>query len=81
MAAGRPIVASAVGQIAEVLQHESTALLIPPDDAAALTQAIVRLVDDARLRARLGAGARAAVVRSHTWRQNAARLLASCTAV
>jgi glycosyltransferase involved in cell wall biosynthesis len=77
MAAGRPIVASAVGQIAEVLQDEQSALLVPPDDPEALAAAIVRLVDDPCLRTRLGNTARQAAVERHTWRQNAERLLAS----
>lgn len=75
MAAGRPIVASAVGQIADVLEHERTALLVLPDDPTALADAITRLVDDADLRARLGDAARTAAVERHTWRQNAERVL------
>ncbi len=75
MAMGRPIVASRVGQIAEVLSDEASALLVPPDDAAALCRAVVRLVDDPGLRARLGAAAREAAVAHHTWRRNADRVL------
>jgi glycosyltransferase involved in cell wall biosynthesis len=75
MAAGRPIVASRVGQIAEVLENEVTALLVPPDDVTALAEAIVRLVDDGCLRAHLGRAARQAAEQRHTWRQNAARVL------
>jgi glycosyltransferase involved in cell wall biosynthesis len=77
MAAGRPIVASAVGQIADVLQHEQSALLVPPDDPDALCAAIVRLVDDSCLRARLARNARQAATAQHTWRQNAERVLSS----
>jgi glycosyltransferase involved in cell wall biosynthesis len=80
MAAGRAIVASAVGQIGEVLEDERTALLVPPDDPDALCQAIIRLVDDPALRARLGTAARQVAVAEHTWRQNADRLLASLEA-
>src|SRR5207244_2353090 len=58
MAVGRPIVASAVGQIAEVLDDERSALLVPPDDPEALCHAIVRLIDDDCLRARPGQAAR-----------------------
>jgi glycosyltransferase involved in cell wall biosynthesis len=76
MAAGRAIVASAVGQIADVLQDEQSALLVPPEDPEALADAIVRLVDDMILRTRLGQAARQAAVEHHTWRQNAERLLA-----
>ena len=75
MAAGRPIVASAVGQIADVLVDEQSALLVPPDDPEALCRAIVRLVDDACLRVRLGLAARETAEERHTWRQNAERVL------
>lgn len=76
LAAGRAIVASGIGQIAEVLEHEQTALLVPPDDPRALAEAVIRLVDDAPLRARLGRAARMAAEQRHTWQQNAARALA-----
>jgi glycosyltransferase involved in cell wall biosynthesis len=77
MAAGRPIVASAVGQIADVLVHNQSALLVPPDDPTALCRAVVRMIDDTCLRARLGRAAREAAEQRHTWRQNADRVLAS----
>jgi glycosyltransferase involved in cell wall biosynthesis len=77
MAAGRAIAASSVGQIAEVLCDGETALLVPPEDAEALCQAIVRLVDDACLRQRLGEAAKQKAIHEHTWRQNAERLLVS----
>jgi glycosyltransferase involved in cell wall biosynthesis len=75
MAAGRPIVASAVGQIAQVLADGESALLVPPEDPEALCEAIVRLVDDACLRARLAQAARRAAEEQYTWHHNAARLL------
>jgi glycosyltransferase involved in cell wall biosynthesis len=77
MAAGRPIVASAVGQLADVLEDGATALLIPPDDPAALAAAIVQLIDDPCLRVRLAQAAREQAIACHTWRQNAQRLIAS----
>jgi glycosyltransferase involved in cell wall biosynthesis len=46
MALGRPVVASNVGGIPEMIQDGMTGLLVPPDDAAALTTAIVRLLSD-----------------------------------
>jgi len=80
MAAGRPIVASAVGQIAEALVDDHSALLVPPEDSAALCSAIVRLVDDNCLRVRLAQAARHAAENKHTWRQNAERVLAEFAA-
>src|SRR5207249_8347971 len=74
MATGRGIVASRLEQIGEVLEHERTALLVPPGDDAELATAIVRLVDDPDLRARLGASARRQVLQDHTWEANVRRL-------
>ena len=55
---GRPVVASAVDGLPEVVVHGETGLLVPPDDPAALARAIAVLLDDP-LRARaLGAAAR-----------------------
>jgi glycosyltransferase involved in cell wall biosynthesis len=80
MASGRPIVASAVGQIADALVDGYSALLVPPEDTGALCTAIVRLVDDACLRVRLAQAARQAAEERHTWRQNAERVLAAFAA-
>jgi glycosyltransferase involved in cell wall biosynthesis len=73
MAAGRPIVASDLPSIREVLTHEHNALLIAPGDPQALTAAIRRLKDDAALGARLAAQARADVAQ-YTWDRRAERL-------
>jgi glycosyltransferase involved in cell wall biosynthesis len=53
MAAGRPIVASDLPSIGEVLTNEVNALLVPPNDPKALAAAIRRLSTDRELRARL----------------------------
>jgi glycosyltransferase involved in cell wall biosynthesis len=77
MAMGKPIVASRLGQIAEVLETEETALLVEPGDARALSDAILRLARTPELRARLGAEARCAAIARHTWTHNAERVLAA----
>jgi glycosyltransferase involved in cell wall biosynthesis len=64
MAAGRPVVASAVGGIPEVVADGETGILVPPRDHAALAAAIVRLLGDRALRERMGA-AGLARVRAH----------------
>jgi L-malate glycosyltransferase len=58
MAEGKPIVATAVGGIPELVRDGDEALLIPPGDATALATAIERLATDPALAARLGAAAR-----------------------
>ncbi len=64
MAAGRPVIASAAGGLAEVVIAEETGLLVPAGDARALAAALARLARDTTLRGRLGA-AGAARVRRH----------------
>ena len=75
MAMGKGIVASRLGQIGEVLVDEETALLVEPGNVGELGQAIVRLVESDTLRTRLGARAREAAEREHTWMHNARRVL------
>jgi glycosyltransferase involved in cell wall biosynthesis len=58
---GRPLVASDVPGCREVARAGVNALLVPPDDAAALAAALERLAQDATLRRRLGAASRAIV--------------------
>ncbi len=57
MVAERPVIASAVGGVPELLGDE--ALLVPPNEPAALTAALRRLYDDPALRAAMGAALRA----------------------
>lgn len=63
MALGRPIVASAVGGIPEMLTDGETGLLVPPDDPVALADALLTLLRDPARRTRLGAAARATLER------------------
>lgn len=54
MAAGVPVVATAVGGNPEVIEHGTSGLLVPPRDSAALAAATARLLEDRELAARLG---------------------------
>jgi glycosyltransferase involved in cell wall biosynthesis len=69
MACGTPLVATTGGALPEVAGRDGeTALLVPPGDAGALADAVGRLLDDAALRARLGAAGRDRVLARFTWR-------------
>ncbi len=81
LAMGRPIVASRLGQLGEVLADGQTALLVEPGDPVALAQALCRLIDDAPLRARLGAAGRAQAEREHTWHRHTQRIVDRLAAV
>jgi glycosyltransferase involved in cell wall biosynthesis len=61
MAAGTPVVASAVSGIPELVEHEVNGLLVPPEDPAALADALERLHADAALRRAVVEGGRATV--------------------
>jgi glycosyltransferase involved in cell wall biosynthesis len=58
MAAGKAIVASRVGGIPSILEHDREGVLVPPRDFAAFADAIARLLDDPVDRRRLGEAAR-----------------------
>lgn len=58
MAHGRPVVASAVGGLLDLVADGTTGVLVPPGDVPALRAALERLLSDAELRRRLGAAAR-----------------------
>ena len=55
MLAGKPLVASDTGGLLDIVLDEVTGLLVPPGDAAALAQAVQRLIADPALRGALGA--------------------------
>ena len=61
MAAGLPVIATAVGGTPEVVTDGENGLLIPPRDAEALAGALERLLADPALAQHLGANARAHV--------------------
>jgi glycosyltransferase involved in cell wall biosynthesis len=59
MAFAKPVAATSAGGIPEIVVNDETGLLVEPRDGEALGEAIARIVGDAELSARLGAGARA----------------------
>ncbi|MGO3153052.1 MAG: glycosyltransferase family 4 protein [Galactobacter sp.] len=76
LAAGLPVVASAVGQIPEILGSDGDTnnageaelgVLVPPSDPAALAAAVTHLRNDPERRAALGRAARQRVLERHTW--------------
>lgn len=65
--AGCALVATRVGGIPEIVTHEESGLLVPPRDAAALADALARVLGDRSLHARLVASARARVASAFSW--------------
>lgn len=80
MACGVPVLGGRAGGVPEVVTEGETGLLVEADDTPAVAAALIRLLTDAPLRARLrAAGLQAAAAAS--WPRRAARFLALCEAL
>ncbi len=77
MAMGRGIVASDLDQIGEILIHGETAFLIRPGDPEDLKRGLKVLIEDAALRDRLGAAARADALANYTWQAHTGKIIAA----
>lgn len=69
LAAGVPVVASAVGQLPELLDHGSCGVLVEPGDPEALGGALAALADEPARGRRLAARGRTRVEQHHGWSQ------------
>jgi len=67
MACERPVVASRVGGISEIIDSERTGILTAPNDAFALANAVIRLFEEPDRAQRMGRQARREVQRRFTW--------------
>jgi glycosyltransferase involved in cell wall biosynthesis len=75
MAMGKPVVASSVGGVPELVVEGETGELVPPGDVDALAASIGRLATDPARARRLGAAGRARVARCFDARETARQLL------
>ena len=66
MSCGRPVIASRVGAIPDVVESGKNGVLVPPGDPAALTEAIAKLLGDDERRAKIADAARATVTAEYT---------------
>jgi glycosyltransferase involved in cell wall biosynthesis len=63
----RPVVASKVGGIPEVVKNNETGVLVPPSDPSSLAEAVLKLYGDPEMGARLGRNGRRCVEERFTW--------------
>lgn len=77
MAMGRPIVASALGQIGEVLEHGYSAWLVEPGEPDSLANGLRALLEQPDLGRSLAIAARQEVLDRHTWRHHTQRIVSS----
>lgn len=73
---GRPVVATDVGDLGDLVRHDLTGLLIPPGDSEALAAALVRMLKEPETADRLGAAGRALVEREGSWSSLAEQFVA-----
>jgi len=76
MAAGVPVVASDIGQVADVIDNRDNGLLVTPGDPHALANALAELRSDQNLRDHLGRAGRA-TAQERTWQDNAHQVIAT----
>ena len=74
MAAGLPVVASSIGQLDELIEHEHHGLLTQPGDPVGFADALERLFQDRKMRSRLGRKAQLRALRKYTWQGVAHRI-------
>jgi glycosyltransferase involved in cell wall biosynthesis len=75
MAMEKAVVAPDFQPIRRIVDHDQDGLIFAPDDRGQLRRCLERLLDDAELRARLGANARRKILAQHLWRHNAEKVL------
>ena len=68
-AAGRPVVCTNVGGVADVIEDGVTGFVISPDDTTALTKALQQLVASPELRAKMGTAGKAAVTQRFSYQR------------
>lgn len=75
MAMGRPIVASKLGQMDELLQHKRNAWLVEPGNSDALFHGLSAVMSDNVLAQQMGRQARVDVVEKYTWLAHTQRIV------
>lgn len=79
MAAGLPVIGTAVGGIPDIITHEKTGLLVRPEDAQGLADAMMRLLTDSGLASRIAAAGMEKARRDFDWDAIARRYAAIFT--
>jgi glycosyltransferase involved in cell wall biosynthesis len=75
MACGCPVIATRAASLPEIVEHECSGLLVPPNDPPAIGAALARMAAEPTLWARLSAAARQRVAERFTWDHVAGRCL------
>jgi glycosyltransferase involved in cell wall biosynthesis len=74
MSSGKPVIASDIPGVKNVLEDGHTGLLVPSGDSTELSRAIIALVENPSLRKKLGDGARISIQEHFTWQETVKKL-------
>lgn len=75
MSSGKPVIASDIPGVKNVLEDGLTGLLVPSGDSTELSRAIIALVENPSLRKKLGDGARISIQEHFTWQETVNKLV------
>lgn len=71
----RPAVVSAVGGLEEVVVDGETGLIVPPMDAESAAKALIKLIENSKIKNMLGKNARERVSRLYNWQDNVTQMV------
>jgi len=75
MSCGLPVIASDIGGLPALVEPNSNGILVPPDDVKSLSEAIIKLALDTKLRNKLGSEARKFVMEKYTWNSSVDKMM------
>ena len=79
MAAGLPVITSSIGQLKELIHDGKNGMLVPPDNPKALSNALLKLLQNSKLRYVFGKNARSFAFKYHAWDSIVMRILNLCS--
>jgi len=78
MACGKPIVATDIRGIREIITESHCGILVPPENSDELAQALMKLLQDDGLMAELGENGRRSVIKTYNWKSVAKAAMCVC---
>ena len=75
MSAGKAVVASAVGQINDIIQQKENGILFDPDEKNDMEKSVNLLLDNENLRKNLSINARSTILEKYTWKYHAQKMI------
>jgi len=75
LACGKPVVASDIKGVGDLLRHSNAGIAVTPEDPVELANAIIKLLKDEELRRQMGENGRKVVVNNYSWEHTAKKTI------